>query len=131
MERAGREAARAEAHAGRGAAAQLIIEGTRGAAAAAAAGGGGGSEWKLLPRHRVRTGDFGAQLGNWGAVPSGRARLGGGGCAEGLGGVVGGWGGAGTESPRKPGCVIAAIRPPLGLLPAAAAAGPRKDRAGG
>lgn len=64
LERAGREAARAEAHAGRGAAAQLIIEGTGGAAAAAAAGGGGGSEWKLLPRHRVRTGDFGAQLVN-------------------------------------------------------------------
>lgn len=63
LERAGREAARAEAHAGRGAAAQLIIEGT-GGAAAAAAGGGGGSEWKLLPRHRVRTGDFGAQLVN-------------------------------------------------------------------
>lgn len=76
MERAGREAARAEAHAGRGAAAQLIIEGT-GGAAAAAAGGGGGSEWKLLPRHRVRTGDFGAQLGNWGAVGSGEARPGG------------------------------------------------------
>lgn len=27
-------------------------------------GGGGGSEWKLQPRHRVRTGDFGAQLVN-------------------------------------------------------------------
>lgn len=40
-------------------------------------------------------------------------------------------GGAGTESPRKPGCVIAAIRPPLGLFPAPAAAEPRKDRAGG
>lgn len=42
-------------------------------------------------------------------------------------------GGAGTESPRKLGCVIAAIRPLLGLFPAAAAAaaGPWKDRAGG
>lgn len=48
-----------------------------------------------------------------------------------LRGWGGSGGGAGTESPRKLGCVIAAIRPLLGLFPAAAAAGPWKDRAGG